>query len=872
MIQPFQPLPWKQGAAQNGVRLLARASGVNCSRRRELGAADPSMQAKVVIVGAAHGVDQLNYEIPSALEGRVAPGHRVLVPLRSRKITAVVLEVGAALTASALKPITELMEPQPLFDAAHLKVLEFLATYYMAPLGDAYRSVIPSVARVESRLEYRLAQTPDLLRAAALSKVERKIVDLISRRPAVAGRLEKLGPPGEVRAALSRLQSEGIVERHAATRGHHREREELFARVAPGSAAEASALRGPKQREVYALVAAAGDAGIALDELARQIRGARPILKSLARRKILELAPISEIAAEPLRVGAFDLSDEQKIAVDAVAPAVEQNRFETFLLWGVTGSGKTEVYLHLAARALAAGRQVLVMVPEIALADEVVRSFRARFGALVAVAHSAQNVSERWASWMSAIGGAARIMIGPRSVIFAPIRDAGLIIVDEEHDAAYKNEEGIRYHARDLAVALGGYSRCPVVLGSATPSSESFANSRRGRYRLLRLARRVNDRAMAEVEIVDLRRAIPDPRAAAATIESANGRHGTAPAAKPAAPAETVPLSPVLIEAIRANLAAGGQAMVFLNRRGFHNFLQCSLCGNVIACANCSVSMTFHMRDRSLRCHYCGSHSAAPDVCPECKGFGLSGQGFGTEQLTSALEALFPDASIDRMDSDTSGKRGARARILAALRAGEIDILVGTQMITKGFDFPGVTLAAVVLADMGLNMPDFRSAERTFQVLTQVAGRAGRGERAGRVIIQTRAPHHYSIRAAQAQDYARFMRRELELRRELGYPPFARLAMVRVEGEDARRVAQVAAAAAESLTRAAPAPEILRVLGPSPAPIERIKQRYRWQVMLKSKELRPMRAALATMRAEVGPRAQELRVYLIIDIDPVRML
>jgi primosomal protein N' (replication factor Y) len=824
------------------------------------------MQAKVVIVGAAHGVDQLTYDIPPALADRVAPGHRVLVPLRSRKVTAVVLEVGPELNAGALKPIAELMEPQPLFDIAHLKLLEFLASYYMAPLGDAYRSVIPSVARVESRVEYRVAQAPDVLRAAALSKVERKIIDLISRRPALARRLEKLGPPGEVRAALARLQGEGIIERHDATRGRHREREEFFARISPQ--AHTPALRGPKQREVYALVAAAGEAGLALQELAGQIRGAGPILKSLARRKLLELAPITEIAAEPARVAGFELSDEQKVAVGAVAPAVEQSRFETFLLWGVTGSGKTEVYLHLAARALAAGRQVLVMVPEIALADEVVRSFRARFGALVAVAHSAQNVSERWASWMSAIGGSARIMIGPRSVIFAPIRDAGLIIVDEEHDAAYKNEEGIRYHARDLAVALGGYCRCPVVLGSATPSAESFANSRRGRYRLLRLARRVNDRAMAQVEIVDLRRAIPAPLAASAE----SGRNGAAAPAKPSAPVDAVPLSPVLIDAIRANLATGGQAMVFLNRRGFHNFLQCNLCGNVIACANCSVSMTFHMRDRSLRCHYCGSHSPAPDICPECKGYGLSGQGFGTEQLTSALEAIFPDARIDRMDSDTSGKRGARARILAALRAAEIDILVGTQMITKGFDFPGVTLAAVVLADMGLNMPDFRSAERTFQVLTQVAGRAGRGERAGRVIIQTRAPHHYSIRAAQGQDYARFVRRELELRRELGYPPFARLAMVRIEGEDSRRVAQIAAAAAEALTRAAPSPEILRVLGPSPAPIERIKQRYRWQVMLKSKELRPMRAALASMRAEIGPMAQQHRVYLIIDIDPVRML
>ena len=388
------------------------------------------------------------------------------------------------------------------------------------------------------------------------------------------------------------------------------------------------------------------------------------------------------------------------------------------------------------------------MVPEIALADEIVRSFRARFGSLVGIAHSAQSVTERWASWMAAIGGHARVMIGPRSVIFAPMHDIGLIVVDEEHDASYKSEEGIYYHARDLAVALAGFSQCPVVLGSATPSSESYANARRGRYRLLRLLRRVNDRAMASVEIVDMRREVAEAR----KLATAKTTNGTGPGDSKTQAAEvpdTVPLSTTLVAALRENLASSGQSMVFLNRRGFHNFLQCHICGNVIACQNCSVSMTFHMRDRSLRCHYCGNHTAAPDTCPECKGYGLKGQGFGTERLTQTLAELMPSARIERMDSDTSSVRGARARMLSELRAGEIDILVGTQMITKGFDFPGVTLAAVVNADMALNMPDFRSAERTFQLLTQIAGRAGRGERPGRVIIQTYAPHHYSIRAAK---------------------------------------------------------------------------------------------------------------------------
>ena len=669
-----------------------------------------------------------------------------------------------------------------------------------------------------------------------------------------------------MRATIARFVADGILERRNATTGRHRETADLVARLVTGANVEN--VRGPKQREVLNAISTAGATGLRIEELKTKIEGVSATLKSLASRGLIAI----QAAPATSNTGAaaeFDLTDEQQVALDAISPAIEHRRYEAFLLWGVTASGKTEIYLNLAARALAAGRNVLIMVPEIALADEIVRSFRARFGSLVGIAHSAQSVTERWASWMAAIGGQARVMIGPRSAIFAPMHDIGLIVVDEEHDASYKSEEGIYYHARDLAVALAGFSICPIVLGSATPSSESYANARRGRYRLLRLLRRVNDRAMASVEVVDMRREVAEGRKLAAAKPNGAGPAGSKSNA--AEVPDAVPLSTSLVAALRENLASGGQSMVFLNRRGFHNFLQCHICGNVIACPNCSVSMTFHMRDRSLRCHYCGNHTAAPDTCPECKGYGLKGQGFGTERLTQTLAELMPGARIERMDSDTSSVRGARSRMLAELRAGEIDILVGTQMITKGFDFPGVTLAAVVNADMALNMPDFRSAERTFQLLTQVAGRAGRGERPGRVIIQTYAPNHYSVRAARDQDYARFMRRELELRRDLMYPPFARLAMVRVEGAEPQIVRRAAEAVAKSLAKDT-TPEGMRVLGPAPAPIERIKQRYRWQVMIKSRELKPMRAAISAMRAEVGPSAERDDIFLAIDIDPVRML
>jgi primosomal protein N' (replication factor Y) len=781
---------------------------------------------------------------------QLAPGHRVLVPLRSRRLTAVVTETGEHLDSggSVPKAIIELLEPRPLFDSAHLQLIEFLANYYMVRIGEAFRNVLPSLARVESHRMFRIALVPGPLARLAFSSIERDVIDALSHRPMTMRQLLRLGEAGEIRRAIRRLTIDGYISARAATRGRHRTEKPTD---------EVGASNG-NDREPFDPVA-----------FSRTAQG------------------FHQTPELPPRTGPMlELTAEQLAAVLAVTPHIDQRQFEPFLLSGVTGSGKSEVYIRLAGEALNIKRQVLVLVPEIVLADQLVASFRSRFGSLVAVVHSAQNIAERWASWVAALNGDVRIIIGPRSAIFAPINDLGLIVVDEEHDSAYKQEEGIRYNARDLAVALGRFASCPVVLGSATPSAESFANARVSRYRLLRLTRRVHQREFAQVDIIDLRRHLERfQEHAAAPVELETAKRGsdwsgglqldsqlsgggeTVEAVDPSPLAQQVLLSPPLLEALRENLDAEGQSLVFLNRRGYHNFLQCHLCGNVITCTNCSVSMTFHLRGRTLRCHYCGATEQAPDKCYECGGFGMEGQGFGTERLVLALRRLLPTARIERMDSDTSSRGGARRAILQAVRCGEIDLLVGTQMITKGLDFHNVTLVAVVLADLSLNLPDFRSAERTFQLLTQAAGRAGRGERPGRVLIQTYAPHHYSVRAARDQDYSRFIRREMELRRELMYPPFARLAMVRIEGAEPTDVSDAATKIAALLTRSAK-PESVRVLGPAPAPIERINKRYRWQVLIKARERPELRAALS----QIASFQSRKDVRVNIDIDPVNML
>jgi primosomal protein N' (replication factor Y) (superfamily II helicase) len=560
----------------------------------------------------------------------------------------------------------------------------------------------------------------------------------------------------------------------------------------------------------------------------------------------------------------FSLTAEQEAAFGTIVGRIKSGGFETFLLHGVTGSGKTEVYLRAIAQARELGRRSLIIIPEISLTPQLLDRLNARFPDKVGVLHSALTGAQRWAQWGQILGGHVDVVVGARSAVFAPIPDLGLIIVDEEHDSSYKQEEGVRYNGRDVAVVRGKLLDCPVILGSATPALESYENCRQGRYKLLEITRRVADRPLPIIEAIDLREQF-NSDFVPATKRTATKTDDQAP--------DRRLISDTFADALRGNFQAGRQTLVFLNRRGFANFLQCSLCGYVWRCPYCSVTLTLHLKQNRLSCHHCDFRRPKTDLCPECKNATLRTVGSGTERVEQALKQLLPQARMARMDRDTTGKRGSHEEIIRRWEKGEIDILVGTQMVTKGHDVSGVTLVGALLADLSLNLPDFRAAERTFQLLSQVAGRAGRGDNPGRVIVQTYAPDHYAIAHLVAHDYKGFFTAESEFRRALDYPPFARLVNLRLDGpklsEVESKAKELAAALRALQARNAQLADQVQVLGPAAAPLEKLRNRYRWQLLLRGKQSAVL-LGFARRAQEIVPRSHNVRLH--IDVDPNSML
>lgn len=734
------------------------------------------------------------YSVPEALRGRVVPGTRVAVPFGPRKLAGFVVALSDTPPAQGrTRPIAGLLEREPVLTAEVLEFLRFASEYYMHPLGDVLRAAAPAV-------------------------------------------------PTE---ALRALRKQGFLETGETLPGAHIATRTVLVVHAVEAEGELGKL-GKSQRVLLDLVRERGE--ITLDELRRHLKNPRPALRALEQRGLLRTSE-REVAADRFFADAIATvpgpqpNPEQRFAIDALIAKLGEGG--GFLLHGVTGSGKTEVYLRVIAEARARGKGSLMLVPEIALTPQLVSRFRSRFGDAIAVLHSELTDRERNDAWRALRDGRVQVAIGARSALFAPVHDLGVVVVDEEHDGSFKQEEGFRYHARDMALVRAQKAGALCILGSATPSLESYRLADRGKLTKLVLSQRATPQALPPVEIVDL------------------AKHKSGPGGQRLI---TAPLH----RAIEQCLAAQEQSILFLNRRGFAPSVRCNACGQVLECASCSVALTLHKGASVLRCHYCDFITPHTGVCILCGSPHVTEIGLGTEQLEQTLSRLFPTARVGRLDRDTASGEGVEA-VLDRLRNREIDILVGTQMVTKGHDVPHVTLVGVILADQSLAFPDFRASERTFQLLTQVSGRAGRGERPGRVVLQTFQPGHPAIAAATRHDYFAFSQRELQDRQELLWPPFARLIAVRIdapEERDAERIAEELAAVAQAR------PEVrgkqVSILGPAPAPIARLRARYRVRFMLKAVELRPLRAVAAAVLERIEAGVSPARASL--DIDPVSML
>ena len=711
--------------------------------------------ARVLIDGPSELV--FDYAIPDGLP--VVPGCRVRVPLRNKLSQGTVLDlVPSEDLGFALRPLHSLSDPEPLITPKLLEAGRWIAGYYGCSIESVIRALLPEAVRTEDN-------------SAKIRKFA--ILDA--------------PPPPEVLAKLDK--------------------------------------RAPKQSAILALLSHAPEHKLPLADLGD---GASASVKSLVKQGLVRLVeeevrrdPEADGIEEILPDSPLPLNDEQAAALEVILASLQQstigNLQSPILLHGVTGSGKTEVYLQAARAALDLGKTVLVLVPEISLTPQTVRRFRARFAGIqeqVAVLHSNLSQGERFDEWHRIRKGVARIVIGARSAVFAPLPDLGLILVDEEHENSYKQDQIPRYHGRDVAVLRAHLEGCTIVLGSATPSLESFQNTLTGKYQLVRLAKRADGQSLPLIRILDMR------------LESKKHKGGMAI------------LSDRLRSALEQRIAKNEQSILFLNRRGFARSLQCPSCGHVCMCPHCAVALTYHREDERLCCHVCGHQAVVPRKCPECRDPAIALQGFGTQKVEEVLAKVLPAAKIARIDADAMRKKNALRDLLNAFQARKIDVLIGTQMIAKGLHFPNVTLVGILNADIGLHVPDFRAGERTFQLLTQVAGRAGRGELEGEVIVQTFTPHSPSVQFARHHDFDGFAEQELEFRRQFGYPPFAHCAVLTSRSTHERRAEFTLQTLFRRLGENCPKGIILGE--PMPSPLVRSHGQFRFQLMLRSQHARPM--------------------------------
>jgi len=789
------------------------------------------------------------YRVPGELRSGIEVGKRVLVPLGRRRLTGYV--TGCAPQEAGereLKDVLAVLDEEPLFGPRDLELYRWAASYYLYPLGLTIQSALPPALNERYQARYGLSGEAARNPGTVSSRARRVLAALAGGGPLSLPELEEKTGCAPLRGAVQELLGRGLaIEQFQRLGRTVSPRMENWYSLAAGSSP--AGLKG-RQLELYEWIAGAGCAAQAalrgrFGACAAQLRAllSKGVIRCGQREAYRQGPQHAPVMHEPVH----SLTAEQGAATAAMRAALDGRSYRAFLLHGVTGSGKTEVYLQLMRHVLERGQQCLFMVPEISLTVQLRDRISSRLPYPLAMLHSSLGAPERYDAWRAIRRGDIQIVIGARSAVFAACADVGLVIVDEEHDASYKQDDSLRYSGRDLAVVKAQQAGCVVVLGSATPSLESYSNALRGKYGLQQLSRRAAGRSLPAVTVVDMK---GEPL----------------PARK-----KTPLLSTILLQALRARLAAGQQSILLLNRRGFANALLCRQCGHTFRCPNCDVALIQHQNRNRLVCHYCGHAVRVPQECSACGSFFLMPLGWGTERLEAELGALLPGARIARLDRDTAASR--RSILTAALK-GEVDVLVGTQMIAKGLHLPGVTLVGVLSADQILGFPDYRSGERAFQLLTQAAGRAGRGSVAGEVIIQTFNPGHYSLRCARHHDFEGFYRQEMRFRTALNYPPLSRMINIRCEGTDKAHVAGQAARLGD-IARGLGAPaqfgDRVTVLGPAQAPWEKLKSRYRFQLLLRSADLNALRSFCGRMLEAAG-KACPRDVRMIVDVDPLFLM
>jgi len=777
----------------------------------------------------------------------------VLVPFRNRLALAYVIDFPERSDVSSLKPIARVLDEPPVFDFKTLRLCRWISERYICTLSQALRLVVPPGRSRKVKqyvtLSIPLKQAKEIIGDSGLTSGILDVLDAAGGELDMQKLKEHVGVK-QVRVAISTLEDKGIVKiRFVLTEPKASPKLNLIVRIKKDAGGNYAGLT-EKQKEVVTTLYSLG--GIAfMRDLSREAKANRSTLKSLEKKGIIEITS-EEILREPRLRGGFEEeiptpNSYQEKAISEIVKAVEEGKTDVFLLKGVTGSGKTEVYLRSIEKIISMGRSAIVLVPEISLTPQTLERFETRFPGDVAVLHSRLSPGERYDQWRGIANGKYRVVVGARSAIFAPVQNLGLIIIDEEHESSYKSETVPRYHTREVARAKAKLAGAVLVLGSATPSFESIEQTKARIFRMLVLPGRVDSRPMPDIEIIDMREV---------------GGAGQVPL-----------ISPKLLDALNRVVSAGEQAILFLNRRGFANFLQCRACGNILSCDSCDVSLCYHAKGNFLLCHHCGSSREVPEVCPSCGKKLLKQYGAGTQRVEEEVIRNLPGVSMIRMDTDTTQTKDSHWKMLGAFRRKEAQILIGTQMIAKGLDIPGVTLVGVINADTALALPDFRASERTYQLLTQVSGRAGRGLRPGKVIIQTFNPEHPAIQALLGEEEI-FIESELSSRRKTLYPPFVELVNILVSSADMRAASRSASRLKKILER-----ELGKgttILGPAPAPLSRLRGMYRWHIILKCPDTRIISSTLRHATRKLYDYSREFPVQseikVSLDVDPVTLL